>query len=162
MMRSLTVAAALAAVCFLAPARADAVSPACKLLTDAEAEQVLGHKTMMSDGGAETMGMSSCSWVDGESFNAVGLSVMGGEAFGGSTPDAAFEAQKSGLAAAGQGKVEDVPGVGDKAYLIDSSASGMNAISLNLLKGDKIVVVTGTGVPHDKIVEAAKLAAGHL
>lgn len=162
-MRLILSAAVLAVCTFSTAALADdpaPVSPACGLLTEAEATQLLGHKPMVSDGGPEVMGSSSCSWVDTETYNALGVSVMGGESLGGATPDAAYEAQKSGLAMAG--KVEDVADVGEKAFLLDSSSGGMTSLTLTILKNSRIASINVSGVEKAKLIEAGKLIAGHL
>lgn len=157
-MRFVSAALAATMLAFTAGAQDAPLAPACALLTADEAKTVLGGDTQVSDGGAEMMGMSSCSWVEMQNYNAVGVSLMQGEALAGQTADAYYDNFKS-ASTAGGAKTEDVSGVGDKAFLIDNTGG---YFSLTAKKGDKIISLTGAGIAKEKVIEAATLMAGHL
>jgi hypothetical protein len=154
-MRLSLIAAVLAACSFSASALA-AVSPACALLTEDEAGQILGNKVMVTDGGAEVMGSSSCAWVDSVTYVSLMLSVVGGETLSGSSADAWYETQKTGMASAG--KVEDVAEIGSKAFISDMAGS----LTLVFVKSDKVATLTASQLAKEKLIEAAKAVAGRL
>jgi len=152
--------AAAAAVLFTGVGWADdpIVSPACGLVTKDEAAAIFGHSVQVVDGGAATMGVSGCSWVDEETFNAVGLNVLEGEALVGQDPATVFDATKETMAS--QGTFEDLADVGDKASL-QAQPGEMNLLLL-MLKSGKIVTLSGTGVPKDGMVTFGKTIAGRM
>jgi len=150
---------ALAAVALAGPAiAAPPASPACGLLTPEETTRLLAGTPMMIDGGPETAGTSSCSWVVQSNGNMLGLQTMKPEAFGGA-PDSYYDLMISGVTNGGQ-KVEPIEGIGTKAVLI-GDATAVNLVVMAQI-GDKLLNVTSMTVGRDATIEVAKLAAGRM
>lgn len=151
----------LAALAFALAAPAMAAtpaSPACALLTDEETAKFLGGTApTLLDGGPETAGTSSCSWV-ASAGGMIGIQVMTPSAFG-TTPDAYYDLMVGGVQNSGQ-KTEPVEGVGKKAMLIADPAS-TNFVVLALV-GEKLLSLTTMSVPHDTALAIGKAAAGRM
>jgi hypothetical protein len=153
-----TILAALA-VALAAPAfAATPASPACALLTDAEAKGYLGGDPMVSDGGPEMAGTSSCSWLVQSTTAVIGVQVMTPTAFGGA-PDSYYDLMVSGVTNAGQ-KAEPVDGIGTRAVLI-SDAAATNLVLMAQV-GDKLLNVTTMNVTREATIEASKQMAERM
>lgn len=130
----------------------------CKAITTAEAEAVLGYPVVVS----ETPG-GGCSWGNEEDPRLASLSVGAGmeDAGGG------IEASKAGTTAVLDGEAQDVPGLGDGAYLVLGPLKGGGGESIQaqgaILDGNQLIVVGitqlgGAAVTEDAV--AAQAEAG--
>lgn len=153
-----TVMAVLAFVLATPAFAATPASPACALLTDEETAQYLGGTApMLMDGGPETAGTSSCSWV-ATAGGMIGIQVMTPASFG-TTPVAYYDLMVSGMQNAGQ-KTEPVEGIGSKAVMI-ADPHGVNLVLMALV-GEKLLSLTTMSLPRDTVIAIGKAAAGRM
>lgn len=164
-MRITGTVAALAAVLAL-PAAAPVpapMSPACALLTAEEAALVVGGAATIQDGGPEASGVSGCAWTEPARLAAVSVQVIGGTMFSSAGTDATsyYEMVVQGMRNAGLAG-EDIPGAGEKAYLVAGGTPEAQTFTLTLLKGEKIATVTTNALARDQAIAAAMTIADRL
>lgn len=156
MTRAAPAATVAAWLCLAAAAQDAPLSPACALLTPAQAAELFGTAPTLSDDSAAFAGLSSCEWTDGQTASGLSASLMRPAAYPRETTEAAFDADLA--AAAESGSAEPLPDLGDAAFL--SEAHGFIAITLR--KGEAILAVTSLGLARDKVIHAARLMAEQL
>lgn len=155
-MRILTAALVAASLTFAA----SAASPACELLTTEEASAALGGTAMTAGSTDEVSGTSGCGWIDTATSNTISFGLMRGEAFAGATADQSYEATKTG---AGMGApVEDLSGIGDKAFIVTPQGMPANMFVMSIVKGGALLSVNSVGVTRDALIAAATAAAGRM
>ncbi|MDR7085681.1 hypothetical protein J2X11_000520 [Aeromicrobium panaciterrae] len=114
-----------------------AVFDACKSITPAEAEAVLGYPVTVE----ETPG-GGCSWGSEEDPRLASLSVS---AAGEADVNGGLEAAKAGTTAVLDGEAEDVPGLGDGAFLVIGPLKGGGGESIqaqgSILSGTQLITV---------------------
>ena len=157
-MRIIT-ATLFAAALTLGATAQDATSPACDLLTLEEATAAFGEAATEAGGSPETMGASGCGWMGSVKYGSIAFSLAKGEAFGGGTADQAYDALKQGMAS--MGAVEELSGVGDKAFLVPVTGS-TDSFSLGVVKNGALLSINTTGVAKDAVVTVATAAAGRM
>ncbi|MFT3810706.1 MAG: hypothetical protein QM698_12375 [Micropepsaceae bacterium] len=155
-MRILTAALFAASMTFAA----SAASPACDLLTTEEASAALGGTAMAAGSTEEVSGTSGCGWIDAATSNTISFGLMHGEAFGGATADQAYEGSKTG---AGMGAaVEDLSGIGDKAFIVTPQGMPANMFVMSVVKGSSMLSINAMGVTREALITAATAAAGRM
>ena len=124
---------------------------ACKAITPAEAEAVLGYPVVVT----ETPG-GGCSWGSEENPRLASLSVGAGtpaEGTGG------IDGAKAGTTAVLDGDAQDVAGVGDGAFLVLGPLKGGGGESIQaqgaILDGDQLIVVGITQLGGAAVTEDA-------
>lgn len=154
-MRILTAALFAASFTFAA-----AASPACDLITTEEANAALGGAAMTAGSTEEVSGTSGCGWIDAATSNTISFGLMKGEAFAGATAEQAYEGSKTG---AGMGTaVEELSGIGDKAYIVTPQGMPANMFMASVLKGDTLLSINTTGVTREAVITIATQAAGRM
>lgn len=155
-MRFVTAALVAASLTFAA----QAASPACDLITTEEASAALGGTAMAAGSTEEVTGTSGCGWIDAATSNTISFGLMHGEAFGGATAEQAYEGTKTG---AGMGApVEELPGIGDKAFIVTPQGMPANMFVASVLKGGSLLSINTMGVTREAVISIATAAAGRM
>lgn len=161
-MRIVTAALTAAAISFAANAQGmgeDVKSPACDLLTMEEASAAFGAEAARAGAAEETMGNSSCGWMDTKTYNTISFGLVRGEGLGGNA-DAAYDAMKSGMAM--MGATEDLSGVGEKAFISKMNNVPTESYSIGLIQNGALLSINTSGVGRDAAVTVATEAAGRM
>lgn len=147
-----------AALSFTGSAQDPAV-PACTLLSLEDASAAFGEPANRIGDTPEAAGTSVCGWMGTVNFGSIAITLSKGEAFAGASAEAAYDALRAGKAEAGT--LEDLPGVGEEAFLLPVPGV-TNVFTLGLLKNGALVTIESTDVTHDAIIGVAKAAAGRM
>ncbi|GAA3519048.1 hypothetical protein GCM10022234_13220 [Aeromicrobium panaciterrae] len=123
----------------------------CTVITPAEAEAVLGHPVTVE----ETPG-GGCTWGNEDDPRLASLSVGEGTPADGT---GGIEGSKTGTTSVLDGEAQDLPGLGDGAYLVLGPLKGGGGESIQaqgaILSGDQLVVVGITQLGGAAVTEDA-------
>lgn len=156
-----TVFALALAVCALPVAvTAEADNPACHLLTEADAGSAFGSAATESVINPEMTGVSDCSWVSADGAS-IAISRAAGLAFqGNATAEVSYRTWRDGFAA--EGAVEDLEGVGEKAFLFIQGESDSMAYVVGILRSGTTVIMGTSQVTRPSTLKLARWVAGRM
>ena len=140
----------------------DAPTHAYDLVTTEEASGAFGETVESGLRSPFTNGMSNCSWLAEGSQSVVALTLQkGAKAFAGMTPDENYERSKIGFGS--QGTLEELPGLGEKAFIVTIPISADSAMyTLVVLKNAALLTIAASKIKPPPVLTIATAAAGRL